>query len=429
MRRTSIRCSSAPASAWCSRSPIRSPSRSSRTWPMVPRIHGLAASKTDLEEIVVNSLTRAGLFEEVKDRLNESGTGLSGGQQQRLCIARAISVNPEVILMDEPCSALDPIATARIETLMDELKENYCIVIVTHSMQQAARVSQRTAFFHLGKLVEVGDTAKIFTNPKPTAARRTTSPAASARMPALQETSNDGTAARAYRQVLRGGALRSSTTRSPRWAASPSRCSANPSTRSERRDPDLAAATIKQDEAIDALERGDRGAGDRHDRAPPAHGLRPPPDHGRAPHLHRSRAHRRSRQEHRQARGRRGRRAAAEAADARPEAYGRACARPAEGGARCLYRARRRPRAEGLVQGRGDRRDVQLAVPRAPHLHDGGPAQYRALHPSPVRRQEHRAHRRSRHQHRRDGLFPGAWHGPSPISAPRATPRARRRSR
>ncbi len=131
-----------------------------------PRIHGLASSKEDLEEIVVNSLNRAGLFEEVKDRLNEPGTGLSGGQQQRLCIARAISVNPEVLLMDEPCSALDPIATARIESLMDELKKSLCIVIVTHSMQQAARVSQRTAFFHLGKLVEVGDTTQIFTNPK-----------------------------------------------------------------------------------------------------------------------------------------------------------------------------------------------------------------------------------------------------------------------
>jgi phosphate transport system ATP-binding protein len=130
-----------------------------------PRIHGLIKTKADAEEIVVNSLTKAGLFEEVKDRLNESGTSLSGGQQQRLCIARAISVDPEVILMDEPCSALDPIATARIEALMEELKENYCIVIVTHSMQQAARVSQRTAFFHLGKLVEVDETAKIFTNP------------------------------------------------------------------------------------------------------------------------------------------------------------------------------------------------------------------------------------------------------------------------
>ncbi len=130
-----------------------------------PRIHGLANSKHDLEEIVMSSLTKAGLFEEVKDRLDEPGTGLSGGQQQRLCMARAISVSPEVILMDEPCSALDPIATARIETLMDELKKNYCIVIVTHSMQQAARVSQRTAFFHLGKLVEVDDTTKVFTNP------------------------------------------------------------------------------------------------------------------------------------------------------------------------------------------------------------------------------------------------------------------------
>ncbi len=133
-----------------------------------PRIHGLAKSKADLEEIVVKSLTRAGLHEEVKDRLDESGTGLSGGQQQRLCIARAISVNPEVLLMDEPCSALDPIATARIEALMEELKESLCIVIVTHSMQQAARVSQRTAFFHLGKLVEVDDTVKMFTNPTDT---------------------------------------------------------------------------------------------------------------------------------------------------------------------------------------------------------------------------------------------------------------------
>ena len=131
-----------------------------------PRIHGLARNKTDLEEIVVSSLQKAGLYEEVKDRLFEPGTGLSGGQQQRLCIARAIAVNPEVILMDEPCSALDPIATAKVEELIDELRENYAIVIVTHSMQQAARVSQRTAFFHLGILVEVGDTDRIFTNPQ-----------------------------------------------------------------------------------------------------------------------------------------------------------------------------------------------------------------------------------------------------------------------
>jgi phosphate transport system ATP-binding protein len=130
-----------------------------------PRIHGLAESKADLDEIVTTSLEKAGLWKEVKDRLNEPGTGLSGGQQQRLCIARAIAVGPEVILMDEPCSALDPIATARIEELIDELRENFCIVIVTHSMQQAARVSQRTAFFHLGVLVEVGDTSQMFTNP------------------------------------------------------------------------------------------------------------------------------------------------------------------------------------------------------------------------------------------------------------------------
>ncbi|MCP8883776.1 phosphate ABC transporter ATP-binding protein PstB [Devosia sp. XJ19-1] len=130
-----------------------------------PRIHGLAKSKADLEEIVVSSLRKAGLFEEVKDRLSEPGTGLSGGQQQRLCIARAIAVGPEVILMDEPCSALDPIATAIIEELIDELRENYTIVIVTHSMQQAARVSQKTAFFHLGNLIEHGDTEDIFTNP------------------------------------------------------------------------------------------------------------------------------------------------------------------------------------------------------------------------------------------------------------------------
>lgn len=130
-----------------------------------PRIHGLARDKTELEEVVVNSLQKAGLYEEVKDRLDAPGTGLSGGQQQRLCIARAIAVSPEVILMDEPCSALDPIATAKVEELMDELRENYTIVIVTHSMQQAARVSQRTAFFHLGVLVEEGATDQMFTNP------------------------------------------------------------------------------------------------------------------------------------------------------------------------------------------------------------------------------------------------------------------------
>ncbi|MGB7932663.1 MAG: phosphate ABC transporter ATP-binding protein PstB [Gammaproteobacteria bacterium] len=130
-----------------------------------PKIHGLAEHRTELEEIVVNSLTKAGLFDEVKDRLHDPATGLSGGQQQRLCIARTIAINPEVVLMDEPCSALDPIATSRIEDLMWELKENYTIIIVTHSMQQAARVSQRTGFFHLGSLVEVGKTEQIFQNP------------------------------------------------------------------------------------------------------------------------------------------------------------------------------------------------------------------------------------------------------------------------
>lgn len=131
-----------------------------------PKIHGLATSKQELDEIVEKSLRGAGLWNEVKDRLLDSGTGLSGGQQQRLCIARAIAVSPEVILMDEPCSALDPIATAHVEELIDELKSQYTIVIVTHNMQQAARVSQRTAFFHLGVLVEEDDTANIFTNPR-----------------------------------------------------------------------------------------------------------------------------------------------------------------------------------------------------------------------------------------------------------------------
>ena len=130
-----------------------------------PRIHGLANSKEEIDAIVETSLLKAGLWDEVKDRLEQPGTGLSGGQQQRLCIARTIAVSPEVILMDEPCSALDPIATAKIEELIEELRENYTIVIVTHSMQQAARVSQRTAYFHLGDLIEVGDTKKIFTNP------------------------------------------------------------------------------------------------------------------------------------------------------------------------------------------------------------------------------------------------------------------------
>ena len=131
-----------------------------------PRIHGLARSNAELDEIVVTSLQKAGLFEEVKDRLSAPGTGLSGGQQQRLCIARTIAVSPEVILMDEPASALDPIATAIIEELIDDLCKNFTIVIVTHSMQQAARVSKRTAYFHLGRLVEVGPTSRIFTNPR-----------------------------------------------------------------------------------------------------------------------------------------------------------------------------------------------------------------------------------------------------------------------
>ncbi len=130
-----------------------------------PRIHGLTRNKAELDDLVESSLRKAGLFEEVKDRLHAPGTGLSGGQQQRLCIARTIAVQPEVILMDEPASALDPIATAKIEELINELKENFTIVIVTHSMQQAARVSQRTAYFHMGRLIEVGDTDQIFTNP------------------------------------------------------------------------------------------------------------------------------------------------------------------------------------------------------------------------------------------------------------------------
>ncbi len=131
-----------------------------------PRIHGLAKSKTDLDHIVEQALRRGAIWDEVKDRLDAPGTGLSGGQQQRLCIARAIATEPEILLMDEPCSALDPIATAQVEELIDELRTRYSVVIVTHSMQQAARVSQKTAFFHLGNLVEYGDTATIFTNPQ-----------------------------------------------------------------------------------------------------------------------------------------------------------------------------------------------------------------------------------------------------------------------
>jgi phosphate transport system ATP-binding protein len=131
-----------------------------------PRIHGLVRTRAETEEVVHGSLRRAGLWNEVKDRLHEPGTGLSGGQQQRLCIARAIAVGPEVILMDEPCSALDPIATAIVEELIEELRSNYTIIIVTHSMQQAARVSQHTAFFHLGKLIEYGDTDEVFSRPK-----------------------------------------------------------------------------------------------------------------------------------------------------------------------------------------------------------------------------------------------------------------------
>jgi phosphate transport system ATP-binding protein len=131
-----------------------------------PRLHGLARNRSELDDIVCGSLQRAGLWEEVKDRLDVLGTGLSGGQQQRLCIARTIAIEPEVILMDEPCSALDPVATARIEDLIDELEESYAIVIVTHSMQQASRVSNRTAYFHMGSLIEIGETDRIFTNPR-----------------------------------------------------------------------------------------------------------------------------------------------------------------------------------------------------------------------------------------------------------------------
>ena len=131
-----------------------------------PRIHGLARNKAEMDEIVETSLRRAALWDEAKDRLKEPGTGLSGGQQQRLCIARAVATAPEILLMDEPCSALDPIATAQVEELIDELRRNYSVVIVTHSMQQAARVSQKTAFFHLGNLVEYGETGTIFTNPR-----------------------------------------------------------------------------------------------------------------------------------------------------------------------------------------------------------------------------------------------------------------------
>ena len=131
-----------------------------------PRIHGLASTRSELDDVVEDSLKKAGLWKEVCDRLDHSGTGLSGGQQQRLCIARTIAVRPEVILMDEPCSALDPIATATVEALIAELQEQYAIVIVTHNMQQAARVSQRTAYFHLGDLIEVGSTDRVFTNPR-----------------------------------------------------------------------------------------------------------------------------------------------------------------------------------------------------------------------------------------------------------------------
>jgi phosphate transport system ATP-binding protein len=130
-----------------------------------PKIHGLTRNKAELDQVVEESLRKAALWNEVKDRLNEAGTGLSGGQQQRLCIARAIATSPEVLLMDEPCSALDPIATAQVEELIDELRASFSVVIVTHSMQQAARVSQKTAFFHLGNLVEYGDTSSIFTRP------------------------------------------------------------------------------------------------------------------------------------------------------------------------------------------------------------------------------------------------------------------------
>ena len=166
MKTTRILCCCVPGSEWSFKNQTLFPKSIFENVAYGPRIHGLAGGKAQLDEIVEKSLRRASLFDEVKDQLDKPGTGLSGGQQQRLCIARAIAVDPEVILMDEPCSALDPIATARIEELIDELKANYTIAIVTHSMQQAARVSQRTAYFHLGKLIEVGDTKEIFTVPQ-----------------------------------------------------------------------------------------------------------------------------------------------------------------------------------------------------------------------------------------------------------------------
>ena len=255
-----------------------------------PRIHGLARGKTELQEIVTSSLQRAGLFEEVKDRLDEPGTGLSGGQQQRLCIARAIAVSPEVILMDEPCSALDPIATARIEELIDELRQNYTIVIVTHSMQQAARVSQRTAMFHLGYLVEEGPTDRC--SPiRASGRRRTTSPAASA------EGDSDAASA-AHRHLLRGRAsgprpLHRRDGR-PRRAA---RRALHPALL--RSDPDLAHEVIEADKKVDELHRQIEETRHPRHRPPPADGAGSARDDRRDPHRQRPRAHRRPRQEHR----------------------------------------------------------------------------------------------------------------------------------
>ena len=381
--------------------------------------------KSELDGRVETSLRRAALWDEVKDKLDANGLSLSGGQQQRLCIARTVAVKPEVILLDEPCSALDPISTAKIEELIDELKDDYTIVIVTHNMQQAARVSDFTAFMYLGELVEFDtDQQDVHRAARPAHAGlhhrplRLTAQGKAARTTMMNEHTAkafDVDLQELARMVAEMGGL------------------------AEKQIADSVDALAKRDAALAqrviAVDRGDRraaardrGEGDPDHRAPPADGGRPARDRRRAARRQRPRAHRRPRQEHRQARD------ARSTGDFHPQKLIRGVEHMADLVLAQLkevldgYAAPRR-RARRWRCGSGDEEiDAMctLAVPRAADLHDGGPAQHHVLHPSAVLRQEHRAHGRPRHQHRRDRLLHGRRPRRSPTQRPKGDTTERR---
>ena len=418
--RTSTCC--ARASAWCSRSRRRSRCRSTRTSPSASGSTRSCRSPSSTSR-VETSLRRAALWDEVKDKLDANGLSLSGGQQQRLCIARTVAVKPEVILFDEPCSALDPISTAKIEELIDELKDDYTIVIVTHNMQQAARVSDFTAFMYLGELIEFDATEQDVHRAAATGARRTTSPAASADATAAARTTtmmNEHTA-KAFDVDLQeldphgrrdGRAGREADRRRGRCAGAARRRAA-PSASSpptpridalQREIEEKAVLTIarRQPMAVDLREIV--GA------------LRIANDLERIGDLAKNIAKRVLAID---------RRFPSAEADPRRRAHGRAGARPSS--RRCSTPMPATTSTKALAVWNGDEEidaHVHLAVPRAAHLHDGRSAQHHVLHPSAVLRQEHRAHGRPRHQHRRDRLLHDRRPRRSPTSGRRATPLA-----